>query len=437
MFTSPSSDQDFAVLHPLRPLLLAGVVTLVAYACGVGVVWFIARGLGGFGPWIAAALVFVASWAGLVATMAWRRPGPRETVLIWGKASLYIICVSQLLVAWAIWGFFPALEPTARMMLAGMFLVCSPAQLIASPENVMANRFGILASAGSLVAWFALRGGGLDLAMAGFSLGIGGMFFVLAGYLPGTVIEAVAARRAAEEARARLETALQAVAEERDAKTRFIAAASHDLGQPLQAAGLFFDQVLRATDPAQRARAEDGVRRAFAAADQLISHMLNHLRLEADAVDPYLVTLELGPVLARVAAQFAPAAAEAGARITVLPSRVRVRVDRVLFERALGNLVANAITHSGAKRILVGVRQARGQVRVWVIDNGAGIARVDVGRVFDDYYRGDSGARVKGGFGLGLASVRRIARLMGGAAGLEPAWISGAAFYLEFPKAEE
>jgi signal transduction histidine kinase len=176
------------------------------------------------------------------------------------------------------------------------------------------------------------------------------------------------------------------------------------------------------------------VRRAFAAADQLISHMLNHLRLEADAVDPYLALIAVGPVLARVAAQFAPAAAEVGTAVKVVPSSVRLRLDRVLFERAFGNLVANAITHSGATRIVVGVRRRGARVRIWVIDNGCGIARVDVGHIFDDYYRGsDSQARVKGGFGLGLSSVRRIARLMEGSAGLDPRWLHGAAFYLEFP----
>jgi signal transduction histidine kinase len=112
----------------------------------------------------------------------------------------------------------------------------------------------------------------------------------------------------------------------------------------------------------------------------------------------------------------------------------------VLFERALGNLVSNAIAHSGATRIVIGARRSRessgGHIRIWVIDNGCGIARVDAGRIFDDYYRGlDSQAVVKGGFGLGLSSVRRIAALMGGAAGLDQRWLGGAAFFLKFPLA--
>jgi signal transduction histidine kinase len=260
------------------------------------------------------------------------------------------------------------------------------------------------------------------------------MLFVLCGYVPGTVAEAVAARLAAEQAKAELQVALESVAEERDAKTRFIAAASHDLGQPLQAASLFFDQTLRAPDPAQRDRAADGVRKAFASADQLISHMLNHLRLEADAVDPHLTRVGLGPAMSRIAEQFGPAASAAGIVIRPIPAQAQIRLDRVLFERALGNLVGNAIAHSGATRIVMGARRHGGHIRIWVIDNGCGIARVDAGRIFEDYYRGsDSKAAVKSGFGLGLSSVRRIANLMNGNAGLDGRWLNGAAFFLEFP----
>jgi signal transduction histidine kinase len=162
--------------------------------------------------------------------------------------------------------------------------------------------------------------------------------------------------------------------------------------------------------------------------------MLNHLRLEADAVDPHFARFAVGPAMARIAAQFGPAADAAGIDIRLVKSRAFLRLDKVLFERALGNLVGNAIEHSGATRIVMGARKSGDRLRIWVIDDGHGIARVDAGRIFDDYYRGsDSRAAVKSGFGLGLSSVRRIAVLMHGAAGLDPRWLGGSAFFLEFP----
>jgi signal transduction histidine kinase len=193
--------------------------------------------------------------------------------------------------------------------------------------------------------------------------------------------------------------------------------------------------MLGARDEAARSKAADGVRRAFASADQLLSHMLGHLRLEADAVRPYPSRVPLAPLFARIAAQNAPSAAAVGLTIRPLATRQVLTLDPVLLERALGNLLHNAIHHSGGDRVLIAARRrGRAHLRLWVIDNGRGVSRSDGNHIFDDYYRGASlpGGPV-GGFGLGLASARRIAGLMGGEAGLDKRWLGGAAFYLQFP----
>jgi signal transduction histidine kinase len=105
----------------------------------------------------------------------------------------------------------------------------------------------------------------------------------------------------------------------------------------------------------------------------------------------------------------------------------------VLLERALGNLINNAVQHSGASRIVMGVRPfGPDRRRLWVVDDGRGIADADADHLFEDYYRG-SAPVVKSGFGLGLSSVRRIAILLRGEARFETRWKGGAAFYLEFP----
>jgi signal transduction histidine kinase len=432
------SQTDFAVTHPLRPMLFAGTITLITFAAGASALGYITYGIvppTRWWPLISAVALFVVVWLILIIVMWMRQPDAKETVLVWGHASRSIIIIAQILVAWTIWSFFPACPETLRMMIAGLFLTTSPAQMIAAPENVAANRFGIIASDGSLALYFFADGSPHALAMGAYAAAFGTLLFAMCGYAVSTVMKTVDAQLATDNARRELEAALALVAEERDAKTRFIATASHDLGQPLQAASLFFDQTLRAPDATVRDIAADGVRRAFASADQLLSHMLNHLRLEADAVDPHFSKLAVGPVLARVVAQFGPAAQAAGIQFTVTRSSVRLRLDRVLLERALGNLINNAIVHSGATRILVGVHSAeKGRVRLWVIDDGVGIARVDGERIFEDYFRGsDSRAATKSGFGLGLSSVKRISALLEGEAGLDPRWLNGAAFYLDFP----
>jgi signal transduction histidine kinase len=245
----------------------------------------------------------------------------------------------------------------------------------------------------------------------------------------------VAARLESDEAARRLEAALEQVAAERDAKTRFIAAASHDLGQPLQAANLFFSQMERTKDASHRTQAAEGVRRAFSSAEQLLSHMLNHLRLEADAVDPHSSVMSVGDAIARAAAQFAPAAQNAGIALKAVKTRQLLFADKVLVDRVLGNLVDNAIRHSGAKRILIGARRiGRERLRLYVIDDGVGIPPAEAERVFDDYFTGsESRAITRSGFGLGLSSVRRIAALLDGTVAIDGRWQRGAAFVLDFP----
>jgi len=430
---------DYAVRHPLRPLILAGAATWLTYSVFAIVVWWLIHPYATdvrMSAWVAFTSVFLVAWLGVVLTMVFRQPGPEESVRVWGAAARVIIILSHIPTIWATWFLFRHCPVTIQFLLGGMFMSCSSAQIICSPENVLANRVGVILATVPLALWFITSGGNLGGIFAIGIVGLGVLYFLFCDIVSKPLAETVAARLESEEAARRLAAALADVAEERDAKTRFIAAASHDLGQPLQAASLFFDQTLRAPDPDQRSRAADGVRRAFASADQLLSHMLNHLRLEADAVDPHFARFAIGPAMARIAAQFEPAASAAGIEIRLVRSHTRLRLDKVLFERALGNLVSNAIEHSGGKRILMGARKDGDRVRIWVIDDGTGIARVDAGRIFDDYYRGsDSRAAVKSGFGLGLSSVRRIVALMHGTAGLDLRWLRGSAFYLDFPAA--
>ena len=141
---------------------------------------------------------------------------------------------------------------------------------------------------------------------------------------------------------------------------------------------------------------------------------------------------------ARVAELNEPAARLAGVEVHALPSRLEARADPALTERALGNLVANSLRHAKARRVLVGARRRAGRVRRWVIDDGVGIAPADAPRLFEDYVQGSNhGDEIRGGFGLGLSSARRMAGLMGGDVGLDAKWTAGSAFWLELRTAPE
>jgi signal transduction histidine kinase len=132
-------------------------------------------------------------------------------------------------------------------------------------------------------------------------------------------------------------------------------------------------------------------------------------------------------------ARFEPAAANKAIELRPQPSRLRVCSDPELTERAVSNLIDNAIRHAQCTKIVIGALRRGKTVRLYVIDNGVGIFRRDRATLFDDYAQGsDHGDVIRGGFGLGLASARRAMELMGGKVEFDERWTSGSAFFLEF-----
>ena len=426
----------------------ADIFRLTNFAVGAGSLFFtIAAGFAWlmFRPyvppasmqlWLGGTALFMVSWYVLAITFLIRRPDEEQRRTVWYRAQIYVRVGSNLVVLATIWLFYPHAPRDLQLVMTIFYVAHVPTQILALPQRGMINAAGTTVILGSVAAVQLLHGGAYATIIAIF-VAVFALVMIILGLSEGhTIDDLLAERRKSEESARKLALALTAVAEERDAKTRFIATASHDLSHPLQAASLFFDQTLRAPDAALRLQAADGVRNAFAEADQLLSHMLSHLRLEADAVDPHFARLTLGPVLARLAAQFLPTAQMAGISLRAMPTPVQIETDRALLERALGNLVINAIQHSGATRIVIAQRHAGpDRLRLWVIDNGRGIGATDIDRLFDDYYQGPTASGgASGGFGLGLASVRRISLLLQGSAGIDPRWRDGAAFYLELPK---
>ena len=196
-------------------------------------------------------------------------------------------------------------------------------------------------------------------------------------------------------------------------KTKFLAAASHDLSQPLNAARLFLgalcDEV--ATD---RARELAGrIDAALDTVDELLNALLDISRLDAGAWPVNLTDVEIGPMLARLADEYRPQAQAAGLDFRVVRSHARVRTDRHLFERVLRNLISNAIRYTAEGRVLIGCRSRGDRVLVQVWDSGIGIPEQMRDEIFREFQRlGNAPRRDGKGLGLGLAIVDRISRLL-------------------------
>lgn len=210
-----------------------------------------------------------------------------------------------------------------------------------------------------------------------------------------------------------LEDALSQAERANASKSRFVAAASHDLLQPLSAAKLFLSSLEDGVAPPEQV--QDTIRRTRGALNS-VETILGAL-LDISKLDAGLAALEPGPVplgvvLKTLAEEFAPLAARKGLDLRVLPCSVLVESDAAYLRRILQNLVANAVRYTDEGRILVGARRKEGSVRVEVWDTGRGIPADEQKAIFREFHRVREGGGGSDGMGLGLAIVERACGLL-------------------------
>ncbi len=222
------------------------------------------------------------------------------------------------------------------------------------------------------------------------------------------------------------------------AKSAFLAAASHDLRQPVHAIGLFIG-ALKAIPMADEGRAiVRQMEESNNATDGLFNALLDISRLEAGVVDVNPVAFPIGPLIERVSRDHVAEAQNKGLSLTTVASRLVVMSDPVLVERILRNLVENAVRYTRRGAILVGCRRSGDNVRLCVIDTGPGIAAGEQGKIFAEYYQLGNPERDRTrGLGLGLAIVRRLSDLLGCPLRLSSAVGRGSCFEIVLPRTDE
>jgi signal transduction histidine kinase/ActR/RegA family two-component response regulator len=219
------------------------------------------------------------------------------------------------------------------------------------------------------------------------------------------------------------------------AKSSFLAAASHDLRQPIHALGLFIGALRGVAMPAQGARLVEQIERSTQALDSLFNAILDISRLDAGVVEPAPVAFPLHPLIERITDDHAEEALAKGLELRCAPTRAVVRSDPILVERILRNLVSNAVKHTERGRVLVGCRKGS-PLRVEVWDTGPGIAADLRDRVFEEYFQIGNPERDRAqGLGLGLAIVRRLTDLIGSTLVLRSTPGRGSCFSVTLPTA--
>ncbi|MCY7279581.1 MAG: HAMP domain-containing histidine kinase [Sphingomonas bacterium] len=354
---------------------------------------------------------------------------------LWHRADKWVTVFFDIVGVGVIWLLLPYGDEAHRIIIVAFCVGYVPLQMISNPENTLGNRISVVAVLGSF-AIFLMRQDQIALKILSVMVVLyGAVLYFCAEKFRTIVTTSLASQREIELANRNLFVALNEVSASRDAKTRFIAAASHDLGQPIQAASLFAEQAIEATDAAAKSQALTKVAKAVQSAQAMLTHMLYSMRLEADAVTPMKRGVELATVLHGLAAQYAFQAVQNGMTLDVTATAAMIDTDPILLERAIGNLLNNAIAHSGGTRVWISAKQQNNRMLISIADDGVGIAAEDCASLFDDYSQGsNSRSTTRGGFGLGLASVRRIATLLGGEIRLVSPAETGAEFVLDLPQ---
>jgi signal transduction histidine kinase len=333
--------------------------------------------------------------------------------------------VLQAAVAGALWGaaaplFFSPDDPTHQIVLVAVMLGVAFGSLTLyathRPALLSFLPLALLPLTGSLVAegspsYYAAAVVMLVLLVIAYLFGRNYSSAIYASVRNNyenevLVDQLISEKRAAEEARGVAETATLS-------KTRFLAAASHDLRQPLQAIGIYV-ALLRKRVQGPTAPLVGNLSSAVDSLSRLVEELLEVSRLDAGAIQPRLQAVAIDDLLKELEQEFTPMAAAKGLRLRVRKSGAAILTDQLLLLRVLRNLLSNAIKYTRSGGVLVAARLRGRMLSIEVWDSGPGIKDREQDRIFDEFYRGESGKseRGSGGFGLGLSIVKRICGLL-------------------------
>lgn len=363
----------------------------------------------------------------------------------WGR-----VYASYMLVAGLVWGatiflFVRPEEPiTLALTLCGLYGIAGGAV----PGNAY-QPSAIYAFVGAIFGAVAVKMGlvhdfdHIVLGLASFAFA--GILFMFCRVQYRTLIEGFAIRfenaellEALKVQTAEAEAARQRAEQANLAKSQFLAAASHDLRQPLYALGLFSASLQSLKLDAQ---ADDIVTRIQAnieAMEGLFEGLLDVSKLDAGVIKPQIAAIPINGLFQRLEQYFAATAADRGLRLRFMSCGLWARADAMLLERIVGNLIANAVRYTAKGGILVGCRRlADGRVRVEVWDTGIGISEPDQARIFQEFVQiGNPERDRRKGLGLGLAIAQRTAVLMDARVSVRSRPGKGSVFCIDLPRAE-
>lgn len=220
-------------------------------------------------------------------------------------------------------------------------------------------------------------------------------------------------------------------------KTKFLAAVSHDLLQPLNAARLFTSALQEQREQAVSTALVRNISNSLDDVESLLGTLVDISKLDAGVIKPDIAPFAVAELLDNLAVEFRQAAASEGLSLHFVPSSALVRSDIQLLARILRNLLSNAIRYTPSGRVLLGCRRHRQSLSIEVWDSGIGIADDKLKEIFQEFKRGDSQRpKQDRGLGLGLAIVDKIAGMLGHRIQVRSRLGQGSRFCVEVPLAK-
>ena len=219
-------------------------------------------------------------------------------------------------------------------------------------------------------------------------------------------------------------------------KTRFLAAASHDILQPLNAARLYVTSLVERQSGGEDSRLVENIDNSLEAIEEILGALLDISRLDAGAMTPSITSFKMSDLMRSLEIEFAPIARAKGLKLTFVPCSLPVESDRLMLRRLLQNLISNAIKYTPHGRVLVGCRRHGQSLQIGVYDTGVGIPVLKRGEIFKEFHRLEQGARIARGLGLGLSIVERLARVLNHGIALDATGRGGSVFSVTVPTAK-
>jgi Na+/proline symporter/signal transduction histidine kinase/CheY-like chemotaxis protein len=219
-------------------------------------------------------------------------------------------------------------------------------------------------------------------------------------------------------------------------KTRFLAAASHDVLQPLAAARLYATSLVERQLGDREATLANNIDASLEAVEEILNVLIEISRLDTGRLEPDITVFALKDMFERLAVEFDPMARARCLELRIVPTQVWVRSDRRLLGRMLQNLLSNAIKYTPAGKVLLGVRRRGSDISIQVGDTGPGIPHAKRAIIFKEFQRIEETASAVRGLGLGLSIVERIGRILDHRVALASIPGRGARFSIDLPRAE-